>query len=102
MPGENLLKTLDYVWNVLAPLDIPMAVMGGLAVSIYQHARSTRDVDILIQIEERDTERILEVLAKEGIKPRRVPPLLNLDRQFILFLYYQISSGGQTLNRAES
>jgi hypothetical protein len=89
MPGENLLKTLDHVWKALAPLDIPMAVMGGLAVSIYQHARSTRDVDILIQIEEQDTDRILEALARQGIRPRRIPPLLNLDRQFILFLYFQ-------------
>jgi len=66
-----------------------MAVMGGLAVSVYQHARSTRDVDILIQIEERDTDRILDVLSQAGIKPRRIPALMNLDKQLILFLYYQ-------------
>src|SRR5262249_37951134 len=89
MPGENLLKALDHVWNALAPLNIPMAIMGGLAVSVYQHARSTRDVDILIQVEEHDTEALLDALRPAGIKPRRLPPLLHLDQQWILFLEYQ-------------
>jgi hypothetical protein len=88
MPGENLLKTLDYVWNALTPLQVPMAVMGGLAVSIYHHARSTRDVDILILAEKKDTDRLLDILDQNGIKPRRIPPLLQLDQQYILFLYY--------------
>lgn len=89
MPGENLLKTIDYVWHALAPLNMPMAIMGGLALPVYQHARSTRDIDILLQIEERDTERILTALSNQGIRPRRIPPLLNLDRQFVLLLFYQ-------------
>lgn len=89
MPGELLLKALEKTWHALTPLNLPMAVMGGIAVSIYDHARSTRDVDILIQMESRDTDQVMDVLFQAGIKPRRMPPLLHLDQQWILFLYYQ-------------
>lgn len=89
MPGELLLQALDKAWNVLKPLDVPMAVLGGLAVSIFDHARSTRDVDILLQVESKDADRIIDTLLQSGIKPRRVPALMHLEQQWILFLYYQ-------------
>src|SRR5438046_496328 len=89
MPGELLLKALDKTWNVLKALDVPMAVLGGLAVSIFDHARSTRDVDILLQVESKDADRIIDTLLQNGIKPRRLPALMHLDEQWILFLYYQ-------------
>lgn len=89
MPGEKLLKTLELTWNALVPLQAPMAVMGGLADSVFNHAQSTRDADILVQVEEKDTERVLEVASQAGILPRRFPPMLKLDKQWILFLSYQ-------------
>jgi hypothetical protein len=89
MPGEQLLKALDHVWKTLEPMDIPMAVMGGIAVSVWQHARSTRDVDILIQLSPTDTGWIGATLGDAGIHPRRFQPLLNLDQQHVLMLYYQ-------------
>jgi hypothetical protein len=89
MPGEQLLKALDHVWRVLTPLNLPMAVMGGIAVSVWQHARSTRDVDVLIQMAPSDTDQIAGALGQAGIHPRRFQPLLNLDEQHVLMLFYQ-------------
>jgi hypothetical protein len=73
---------------VLTPLNIPMAVMGGIAVSVWQHARSTRDVDILIQLAPSDTSNIGQALGEAGIHPRRFQPLLSLDEQHVLMMYY--------------
>ncbi len=89
MPGELLLKAMDHAWKALTPINVPMAVMGGIAVSVWQQARSTRDVDILIQIAASDTDQIGKILHNAGIHPRRFQPLLNLDKQNVLMMYYQ-------------
>ena len=46
MPSELLFKVLKHVWSHLEPLRLPMAVMGGLALSAWRHVRATRDVDV--------------------------------------------------------
>jgi hypothetical protein len=45
--AELVLGTLKHLWDTLAPLKLPIAVMGGLAVSFWKHVRATRDVDVL-------------------------------------------------------
>jgi len=89
MPGEQLLKALDHAWKALTPMNMPMAVMGGIAISVWQHARSTRDVDILIQLAPSDTVEIVRVLGEAGIHPRLFQPLLNLDQQQALMMFFQ-------------
>ena len=36
MPPEATVRTLRHVWLALKPLDIPMAVMGGLALAAWK------------------------------------------------------------------
>jgi hypothetical protein len=42
-----LLRALKHVWVALQPLNLPMAVMGGIAVAAWKHVRATQDVDLL-------------------------------------------------------
>jgi hypothetical protein len=39
MASEGVLATLRHAWQSLEPLDIPMAVIGGLALSASNHSR---------------------------------------------------------------
>lgn len=66
MPAEFLLRALRHVWLALIPLDVPMAVISGLAMAVWKHVRATNDVDLLLTVGERDSERITEVLLAAG------------------------------------
>lgn len=68
--GDMVLGALKHVWATLEPLGLPMAVMGGIAVSFWEHLRATRDVDLLIQIEAGALDKMLGVLGKAGIRAK--------------------------------
>lgn len=88
MPGEVILAALGRVWTTLEPLDVPMAVMGGLGLSVWGHLRSTQDVDLLVALEGRNLQQTLEHLYRADFRPKRQPPLIRVDRQEIVQLYY--------------
>ncbi|MCY2988340.1 MAG: hypothetical protein NTY19_10825 [Planctomycetota bacterium] len=50
MPPRPILQTLDAIWSALEQLQLPLALMGGLAMSTWKHVRATQDVDLLIGI----------------------------------------------------
>src|SRR6266702_5375433 len=41
MPAEAVVATLRSAWNILADLQVPAALMGGLALAHWDHIRST-------------------------------------------------------------
>jgi len=45
MASEGVLATLEHGWRALARVDAPKAVIGGLALAAWKHARETRDAD---------------------------------------------------------
>src|SRR5437762_1863774 len=86
--AELILTVLERLWSVLEPLGLRMAVMGGLAVSAWKHARATRDVDLLVGVEAADVGALLETLRAAGFVPKRQPPVLRLgDLEIIQLLY---------------
>ncbi len=48
MAGEGVLATLLAGWKALARIDAAKAVVGGLALTAWKHARYTRDADVLL------------------------------------------------------
>ena len=88
MPGEGILTTLRHAWLALEPLQLPMAVMGGLALSAWNHARYTRDADLLIGLDESQVDRVLEAVIKAGFYPRHSPPILQIDDQKLIQLRF--------------
>ena len=53
MASEGVLATLHRGWDALASLDSPMALIGGLALTAWNHARYTPDAAMLLR-ENRD------------------------------------------------
>lgn len=74
-PLNALMETLRHAWRTLEPLGEPMAVMGGLALSVWEHFRATNDVDLLIGVDQVDTATVLTRLIEAGIRPRHNPPV---------------------------
>jgi len=83
-----VVSTLEHVWAVLARLQIPAALTGGLALSVWKHARSTLDVDILIDLSDVPLATLLAELKTAKIRQKRVGSLVRLgDLQLLQLLY---------------
>ncbi len=89
MPGEGVVATLRAGWDALARVDAPKAVIGGLALTAWRHARYTRDADVLVAIEASRFDELLAVLAAAGFRPRHSPPLRVIDAQAIAQFTFQ-------------
>ena len=88
MPPESLLLVLRRVWLALEPLGLPVAVMGGIALSTWKHVRATRDVDLLLGAREDDLPRLLAALRAAGIRAKRSETLARLGDLNLLQLVY--------------
>jgi hypothetical protein len=83
-----VVSTLEHVWTVLARLQVPAALMGGLALSVWKHARSTRDVDILVDLSDVSLATLLTELKSANIRQKREGSLVRLgDLQLLQLLY---------------
>ncbi|HTI52193.1 MAG TPA: nucleotidyl transferase AbiEii/AbiGii toxin family protein [Planctomycetaceae bacterium] len=88
MAAHAVLQTLEHVWKALEPLRLPMAVMGGLALSLWKRARATRDVDLLVGIGTHSPDELLTVLSSAGFRPKHAPPVRSLGGMQILQLEF--------------
>ena len=84
MPAEGAIETLRYAYGALVPLNWPMAVIGGMALSAWNHLRYTRDVDFLIAVDDSEVDELVEVMSAAGFRPKRRPPILQIDDQKII------------------
>lgn len=89
MAGEGVLATLRAGWNALEKVDANKAVIGGLALTVWKHARYTRDADVLVAIEEARFTEVVEALLAAGFQTRHVPPLRMIDGQGIAQFTFQ-------------
>jgi hypothetical protein len=89
MVAEVVLRALKHAWVTLESLHIPMALMGGIAVSAWKHVRATRDVDLLVGLALKDADQVLRKLAEANIRPKRQPPVLTLGQLHLLQLLYE-------------
>ncbi|MEN6452212.1 MAG: nucleotidyl transferase AbiEii/AbiGii toxin family protein [Thermoguttaceae bacterium] len=89
MASELVLKTLRHVWLTLKPLNVPMAVVGGLALATWKHIRATRDIDILLGIPVEKLAPVLERLDAVGIRPKSGPSPVSLGHLKLVQLLYE-------------
>jgi hypothetical protein len=89
MASNVLLAALKHVWTTLAPLRLPMAVMGGVALAVWQYVRATRDVDLLLSLGNTDPGLVMARLAAANIHPKRQPPLVPLGSLQVAQLSYE-------------
>ena len=89
MPADAVLRTLRHVWLTLRPLNVPVAVMGGLALAAWKHVRATQDVDLLLGIRQNDPSHLLQTLREADIRPKGDPPTTTLGQLEMIQLVYE-------------
>jgi hypothetical protein len=88
MARDAVRSILNRLWNVLEPLGYPIALMGGLALAVWYHPRSTRDVDLLLGIGRENIGDVLDRLKAIGCRAKKHPPLHIVgDHSFVQLLY---------------
>jgi hypothetical protein len=86
--ANAVLESLARAWAALAPLNVPTAIMGGIAVAFWDRIRATRDVDLLVGADFGADERIIGALTAAGAVTLHDPPVIALDPcRLIQFAY---------------
>ena len=89
MVADVLLMTLGHVWRTLEASGTKMAVMGGIALASWKYVRATRDVDLLVGLEGRSVDELLDQLRAAGVRPRRQPSVVSLGRLRLIQCLYE-------------
>jgi len=79
---------LRHVWLALKSLNVPVALMGGIALASWKYVRATRDIDLLLGAVKDGPARLIEVLRASGFRPKRSPPIVQLGQLDLLQLLY--------------
>jgi hypothetical protein len=65
-----------------------MALMGGVAVAVWKHLRTTHDVDVLIGLNHLSPDELLKLLQGHGFHPKRFPAMVQVgEHRFFQLLY---------------
>lgn len=88
MPPRAILQTLERLGAALVPLQLPMALMGGLALSVWRHVRATQDIDLLIAADESSVDQLVRSVTAAGFRPKRTPPVIAVGATRILQLEF--------------
>jgi hypothetical protein len=89
MASEGVLATLRAGWDAIRGVEAAKAVIGGLALSAWNHARYTRDADVLVAIAPEHVDGLIDALVEAGFHPRHAPPLRTIDGQGIIQFTFQ-------------
>lgn len=84
--ATEIVQTMLDTRAALDELNIPVALMGGLAVSAWKHFRATRDIDLLIAADVVAPDDLLRFLQARGYRPKRVPALHDFDGERVMQL----------------
>jgi hypothetical protein len=88
MPSEEVLQPLGHAWQCLEALQVRKAVFGGLALSAWDHSRSTKDVDILFDSAGQSLHSILAKFGSDHFRAKGNSALIRVDdAEFIQVLY---------------
>ena len=68
---------LERVFEALNEAKVRYLVVGGMAVVLHGHLRTTQDLDLVIQLSPENVRAALDALAALGFRPRAPVPLLD-------------------------
>lgn len=87
MVADLVLRTLRHVVQILNNGQLTRAIVGGVALSVWDHVRNTRDADFLVDVGD-NLDDMLNAIQAAGLRPKHDPPVLSFgNHRFTQFLY---------------
>ena len=88
MTSKILLQTIKKIVTVCRKQKVKIAIMGGIAASVFGRPRATYDVDGFILIEEANLKRFLSSLSAAGFSYDKKRPIKKIQGMSFLTLVY--------------
>jgi hypothetical protein len=88
MAPDAVLATLRHVWTTLQSLNVPIAMLGGVAMSAWKRPRFTRDVDLLLAVGESRAKEVLHLLNGVGVRSMKPDPVVRIETTRFMQLFY--------------
>jgi hypothetical protein len=88
MASETARAALNKVVGALNSIGAPFALIGGLALAVWSYPRATRDVDVLIGVDELQVQSIIDEMVKIGCRPKHTPAINFVGQHSFLHLLY--------------
>lgn len=89
MVVDPVAMALQYVWRTLTPLQVPMAVVGGLAMAHWRYWRATLDVDVMLAVDRQHELQVIEALLAAHCRPKTNLEVKSLGGVRFLQLQYE-------------
>lgn len=91
MEVDPVARTLVHAWEILEPLEIPVAVVGGICLAAWNHPRFTQDVDLLLALPDTEKEPVVAKFLDGGFffKQDQKPCWIPLGGIDLLQLFYE-------------
>jgi hypothetical protein len=83
-----MLAALKHVWRTLRPLNVPMALMGGIALASWKHPRATRDIDLLVGATG-NSNHLVQTLLRSGLRYKQAREPIRLGQLELLQFVYE-------------
>jgi len=77
--GDLVLEALRRSAAALRALEMPSALIGGLAIQAWGRIRQTKDVDVLILAESATPEALVDAACRAGLRPDVRRPVLRVS-----------------------
>jgi hypothetical protein len=88
MPSEAVLAALYALLNAARQLQLRPALLGGLALAIWKYPRFTKDVDVLVALENDNKNDLLSALRLAGFTPKRGDGVVRFGELELLQMLY--------------
>ena len=88
MATEAVLETLRQLWLVLDENKVQAAVVGGLALAVWKHPRSTLDVDVLLIADGKQYDELIDCLRRARFERKR-DEVIHLGETDLVQFHYE-------------
>jgi len=86
MIQNSLLKTLDKILEIALKAHVPLMFMGGIAVSLWGHPRTTYDIDAVIGISSSEKDKFLLEASKQNFTYDKRNPVKIIQKSAFITL----------------
>jgi len=88
MISKNLKNIIKKILKISEENNLNLMLMGGIAVSVWGNPRATYDIDVIIQCEKKDIDKLLKIFENNCFEIEKERPLKSIKNLYFVTLFY--------------